>query len=226
MTSLPIVITVDGPSGAGKGTLCKKLAAAFDFHLLDSGSLYRLTALAAARKGVDWQDVSSVTSIAANLEVQFKIIGSSLLIELNNEDVTQAIREEHIGMGASVVAAIESVRSALLERQRQFAQLPGLVADGRDMGTVVFPQAQLKVFLTASAEERAKRRVLQIEEKGGAADYKDVLADIQARDERDSSRSAAPLKAAIDAIVIDSTQLGIESVFETVLSVAKERNIA
>lgn len=212
------IITIDGPSGSGKGTICQLLAKELGFHLLDSGALYRLTALAASKANSDWEDIEAIVDIARNLKVKFVPAEKGIQVVLDNEDVSQAIRQEIIGMGASVVAAHQPVRDALLERQRNFCQSPGLVADGRDMGTTVFPEASVKIFLTASAEERAQRRYRQLLEKGESASLATIIEDIQARDLRDSSRSASPLKPASDAVVIDSSKLSIEDVFEQCLN--------
>lgn len=212
------VVTIDGPSGAGKGTICRLVAETTGFHLLDSGALYRLTALAGLNHGIDLNNEAAVAGVAKNLDVVFKVLAGEMQILLSGVNVSADIRQERVGMAASQVAVHPQVRAALLQRQRDFAQAPGLVADGRDMGTVVFPQAAVKVFLTASAEERAKRRVKQLAETGLLADYGKVLNDIQARDEQDSSRASAPLKPAEDAIILDSTRMSIEEVFATVMA--------
>lgn len=217
------VITIDGPSGSGKGTISRIVAEALGYGLLDSGALYRLTALAATLGSADMKDESAVADVAANLNVVFTVSKGGMVILLDGDDVTQQIRSEEVGMNASVVAAYPAVRRALLERQRAFALAPGLVADGRDMGTVVFPDAPVKVFLTASAEERARRRVKQLKEAGLFPDYETILRDIRARDERDSSRAAAPLVPADDAVVLDSTTLSIDEVLEAVLALARKR---
>lgn len=215
------VITIDGPSGAGKGTIARLVAQQTGFHILDSGSLYRLTGLAALDAGVDLGSEVEVAAIAMSLDVEFVIQQQELVIMLGGENVTQAIRQERIGMAASKVAAHNSVRDALLERQRAFATVQGLVADGRDMGTVVFPDAQVKVFLTATAAERAKRRVLQLAESGVKdVDYKKILSDIEKRDYQDANRAVAPLKSAIDAVTIDSTELSIEQVCQQIMALA------
>ena len=217
----PTVIAIDGPSGSGKGTLSQLLAKKIGFHLLDSGALYRLVALAALKQGVNIQDERQVEQVAAQLDVRFDITDESTRILLSGEDVTSAIRNEIISMNASVVAAYPGVREALLKRQRDFRQLPGLVADGRDMGTTVFPDADIKIFLTASAEARAQRRYKQLVEKGESVDMNALIKDIQERDERDSKRTVSPLKPAADAILLDSTQMTIEEVLEAMLSLVK-----
>ena len=219
------IIAVDGPSGAGKGTISRKLAEETGFSLLDSGALYRVTALAALKQGADIQDESAVVPIALNLPVIFETTIDDTKVILAGEDVSREIRTEKAGMNASIVAAFPGVRSALLQRQRAFAQEPGLVADGRDMGTVVFPQAQLKIFLTASPEERAKRRYLQLEQAGQNADMQSLIEEIRARDERDSSRATAPLTPADDAILVDSTALSIGEVNQHVFSLMKDRGL-
>ena len=219
----PVVITIDGPSGSGKGTLSQMLAKKLGFHLLDSGALYRLVALAAVKSEIDLSSEVAVADVAAHLAVEFSLEGDSLQILLAGEDVTSAIRAESVGMNASIVAAYPGVRDALLQRQRIFASAPGLVADGRDMGTTVFPGARVKIFLTASAEARADRRCKQLLAKGMAADWEQVVKDIRERDERDSTRSVSPLKPAEDALVIDSTNLTIAQVLEAILSVVNKR---
>lgn len=217
------VICVDGPSGSGKGTLARRVAQALGFHLLDSGALYRLTALATCRRGVDLDDEAAVANVAATMEPRFEPTDDGWTrTHLDGRNVTREIRAEEVGMNASRVAAYPAVRAALLDKQRGFRVAPGLVADGRDMGTVVFPDAPLKVFLTASAEERARRRHKQLKDKGIGANLRGLLKDIEARDEQDMQRSASPLAPADDAIVIDSTGLSIEEVTEQVLARARQ----
>jgi len=215
------VITIDGPSGAGKGTICQLVAEKLGYNLLDSGALYRLTALSAEWKSVAFDDELSLRDVAANLEVRFEVREGQLATLLEGEDVSKDIRQEHVGMNASLVAACQSVRDALLHFQREFAAMPGLVADGRDMGTTVFPAAPVKVFLTAGSEERARRRVLQLELAGQSANYESILADIVARDERDCQRSTSPLRPADDALLLDSTELSIEQVLARVLTLVE-----
>ena len=207
------VIAIDGPSASGKGTVAARVAEALGMDYLDSGALYRLTALAAKTQGVAWDDEAALEPIAAQLPVAF-VAGSILL---NGEDVSATIRQEAIGMGASQVAKWPAVRAALLERQRVFAGERGLVADGRDMGSVVFPDAKLKVFLTASAEERARRRALQLNIDLNSAAYLAIVDDIKQRDWNDSQRAVAPLKQLPDAHLLDTTELSIENAVKKVL---------
>ncbi len=213
------IITIDGPSGSGKGTLAAKLAAHYQFHLLDSGAIYRLLGLSLFKQNLlDQIDQKNILlqcqGIATNLDIRFETGTSGIQIFLDNEDVSEMIRTEQVGEYASKVAAIPVLRTALFERQRAFAQAPGLVADGRDMATTVFPEAQAKIYLTASAESRAERRVKQLQGMGLNVKMNDILANIQARDKRDMERTVAPLKPAADAYVIDSSSLDIESVFK------------
>lgn len=217
-TSTAVVIAIDGPSGSGKGTLSQLVARALGFHLLDSGALYRLVALSAAKQNVNFQDEQAVADVASTLDVKFDVGSNATQILLAGEDVTDAIRHENVSMNASLIAAYPSVRSSLLQRQKDFAQAPGLVADGRDMGTTVFPQAPVKIFLTASAEARAERRFKQLAQKGVAVDMAELIADIKARDDRDINRATSPLKPAHDALIVDSTTLSIERVLEIILA--------
>jgi 3-phosphoshikimate 1-carboxyvinyltransferase len=218
VTKAAPVIAIDGPSASGKGTVAARVAAALGYAYLDSGALYRLTALAAQRAGVDWADEQGVAAIAVALDVEF--FGSD--IRLAGALVGDAIRSEEMSAGASRVAALPAVREALLFRQRAFNKLPGLVGDGRDMGSVVFPRAAVKIFLTASAEARAERRYKQLMEKGFSANLADLLADLKQRDERDSQRSVAPLKQEADARLLDTTQLTIEKAVQQALAWSKE----
>jgi CMP/dCMP kinase len=211
------IVTIDGPSGSGKGTISRAVAARLGWHLLDSGALYRLAALAALRRGVDLGDSERVAAVAGGMRVSFNGPDEAVAY-LEGEDVTAQLRTEEAGAAASKVAVIPAVREALLPRQRAFVQPPGLVADGRDMGTVVFPSALLKVFLTASATERAVRRHKQLKEKGIDVSLPDLSWDIAQRDTRDASRGVAPLKPAPDARVIDSTSLSPEEVIAQILT--------
>ena len=219
------VICIDGPSGSGNGTLCQMLALELGWQLLDSGALYRLVGMAADKRQLDFADEAAVAALAADLDVAFLPgqQGEPSRVMLDGADVSGELRSETTGMLASRVAVLPAVREALLQRQRDFAQPPGLVADGRDMGTVVFPDAQLKVFLTASAEERARRRFTQLKEKGDSVNLAALLEEIRARDKRDSERQHAPLKAADDALLIDSSHLGIQEVFERVMAEVRTR---
>ncbi len=222
------VITVDGPSGSGKGTVCRLLARSVGWNLLDSGALYRLVGLAARNHGVDMDNHPALEVLAGHLDVQFETGGDEgdLRIVLEGEDVTQSVRTEEVGALASRVAAVGAVRDALLARQRAFRVLPGLVADGRDMGTVVFPDAELKVFLTASAEERAARRYRQLIATGDAVSLPRLVSDIEARDRRDTERAVAPLRPAADAVELDTTGMGITEVFDHLMRFARERGLA
>jgi CMP/dCMP kinase len=207
------VIAIDGPSASGKGTVAAQVAAILARDYLDSGALYRLTALYACQQNIGWKNEHEIAALAHRLPVVFR--ADSIL--LNNVDVTTAIRTENIGMGASAIAALPAVRAALLQRQRDFLTSRGLVADGRDMASVVFPQAELKVFLTASAQIRAQRRALQLGMAPDGSDYQKILADIEKRDQADRSRTVAPLKPANDAKILDTSSLSIQESVEKVL---------
>ena len=224
MISVPIV-TIDGPSSSGKGTISRLVANRVGWRLLDSGALYRLVALAGLKRNVDPDDVETHVSLARGLKAEFGAVAGEEQVFLDGQDVTREIRTERAGAGASRVAAWPAVRTALTDRQRAFAASPGLVADGRDMGTVIFPGAPLKVFLTASAEERAQRRHKQLIDKGSAASLAALSREIAERDLRDSTRQVAPLKPAPDAHLLDSTGLSIEAVVERVLSLGRERGL-
>jgi cytidylate kinase len=220
----PPVITVDGPSGAGKGTIAHRLSDSLGWHFLDSGALYRVTGQACLIEGVPWTDAEAVAAIARDLDVSFRLgADGEVLVAYKGRDITRAIRTEEGGRGASTVAAIPAVRAALLARQHAFRQVPGLVADGRDMGTVVFPDAPLKFFLIASAEERARRRYQQLLAKGESVSLPRLLADIEERDARDRDRTVSPLVPAEDAVVIDSTAMPVDEVFRQVMETVRAR---
>lgn len=214
------VITIDGPSGSGKGTISRGVAKALGWHFLDSGALYRLVALAAKHHAVGLGDEPCLKTLAGHLDVQFQSDDGARegRVILEGEDVTDNLRTEECGNAASVVAALPSVRQALLQRQRAFQEPPGLVADGRDMGTVVFPDAELKVFLTASREERARRRHNQLKGKGVNVTLQHILDELAERDARDSGRSISPLRAATGAVIIDTTRMSIDEVVSAVLN--------
>ncbi|NIY82151.1 (d)CMP kinase [Vibrio hepatarius] len=226
MSSHTPVVTVDGPSGAGKGTLCMLLSKKLGFHLLDSGAIYRVLALAAIHHGVDLESEDALVPLATHLDVQFIAEGDLVKVILEGEDVSGELRKEETGMAASKVAALPRVREALLRRQRAFAEGIGLVADGRDMGTVVFPQAEAKIFLDASAEERANRRLKQLQGKGLDVKFDDLLREIQERDDRDRNRPVAPLRPAEDALLLDSTTMSIDEVVEQALQYIESKLVA
>jgi len=223
MNAVPI-LTIDGPSGSGKGTVSRAAARAFGWSLLDSGALYRLVALAGRRAGVELQDANALAHIARDFDIRF---GTDLegdeQVWLDGRDVTREIRTETAGNDASKVASLPPVRAALLERQRRFAVPPGLVADGRDMGTVVFPDAQVKIFLDASADERAARRYKQLKEKGVAATLAALSREIAERDQRDIMRATSPLVASADAVLLDTTGMPVDAVIERVIEIARGR---
>lgn len=219
------VLTLDGPSGSGKGTVASRVARALGWHLLDSGALYRLVALGAARRNINMADEAALADYALNMDVDFEVQTDTgeVLAKLDGEPVGNAIRTEQVGNDASKVAALNGVREALLQRQRDFRQPPGLVADGRDMGTTVFPDAGLKIYLTASAEVRAERRYKQLKDKGISASLAGLRQEIAERDARDTERQSSPLKPATDAIELDTSSLGIDEVVERVLEQCRER---
>jgi len=220
------IVTIDGPSGSGKGTISRAVASHVGWHLLDSGALYRLVALAGIKAGLAAEDADGHAALAAAMAVSFSAdAAGGELVTLSGADVTAELRTELAGQGASRVAAWPAVRTALLQRQRAFARPPGLVADGRDMGTVVFPAADLKIFLTASPSERARRRHKQLKDKGSDVSLAALSREITERDQRDSTRSVAPLKPAPDAEVIDSTGLSVEQVVERVMVSGRRRSL-
>lgn len=212
------VITIDGPSGAGKGTIARLLADKLGWRLLDSGAIYRVLALAAIHHNVALDNEAALTPLAGHLDVRFATDKTSIKVILEGEDVSREIRSEKIGNAASKVAAFPRVREALLRRQRAFQTEAGLIADGRDMGTIVFPKAPVKLFLTASAQERAQRRFIQLQEQGFDANIYSLLSEINERDERDRNRPVAPLVPAHDALVVDSTGLSIDEVLAKVIN--------
>lgn len=220
--SIP-VIAIDGPSGVGKGTLCQALAEHLGWHLLDSGAIYRVLAFAALDSQIALNDEEKLAELAFNLPLKFITQSDKIIVLLNEQDVSQAIRTEQAGGAASHVAALVNVREALLARQRAFRQAPGLIADGRDMGSVVFPDAPVKIFLDASPESRAERRMKQLQDKGICAKFGEILQEISERDYRDRNRPVAPLRPAVDALVIDSTSLSIPEVFEKALTYSKSK---
>ncbi len=217
------VITIDGPSGAGKGTVCQRLAEKLGWPLLDSGAIYRVLALAAVHHDVALDNEDALMALASHLDVSFEASPNGVRIILEGEEVSAAIRTEQSGNAASKIAAYPRVREALLRRQRAFRMAPGLIADGRDMGTVVFPDAEAKIFLDASAEERANRRLKQLQEKGFDVNFDRLLIEIRERDDRDRNRAVAPLRPAPDALVVDSTSMDIDTVVETILQHVMQR---
>lgn len=221
------VLAVDGPSGSGKGTLAQSLARHLGWHLLDSGALYRIVGLAAVEQGVDFDDEAGLAALATHLDIRFAPAqpGEPAAVLLRGRDISSEVRNEQSGYYASRVAVFPAVRAALLSLQRSFAQAPGLVADGRDMGTDVFVNAPLKIFLTASAEQRAERRYRQLIDKGESVNLAALLEDIRLRDQRDSERAVAPLRPASDAVLIDSTALNREEVFQRVVELLHQRSL-
>ncbi|MBB1271651.1 (d)CMP kinase [Psychromonas sp. SR45-3] len=219
--SVANLITIDGPSGSGKGTVCHILAKKLGWHLLDSGALYRILAYAALQQKVALNDAQGLADLALTLDVSFVSNGSGVDTLLSAENVGDKLRTEVVAQAASEVASIELVRSALLARQKAFLQQPGLIADGRDMGTVVFPEAEVKIFLDASAEERAQRRFNQLQDKGFNVSIAQILSEIKERDYRDRNRAVAPLRPADDALVIDSTTLTIDQVVDKILTLTE-----
>ncbi len=217
------VVTIDGPVGSGKGTVSSRLATRLGWGFLDSGALYRLVALSALRERIDENDTAGLASAAGAMDCRFDFDGHATRIFLGGDDVTNEVRTEPVSRMASVVAAVPEVRAALVARQKAFRRPPGLVADGRDMGTVIFPDATVKLFLTATARARAERRYKQLKEKGESVNLPRLLQDLEARDARDASRQVAPLAPAKDAIVIDSTEMGIEAVVEKAYNIIKEK---
>lgn len=222
MNNIP-VLTIDGPSGSGKGTVAQLIAKQFGWHYLDSGAIYRVLAQAAMKHAISLSDEEALTELALELDLEFTFESDQLRVMLEKEDVSTSIRSEEAGNAASKVAALPKVRAALLARQRQFKQLPGLVTDGRDMGTVVFPDADFKVFLTASAEVRADRRHKQLKEKGIESNLSDLISEISERDKRDSERTVAPLIAAEGALVLDSSEMGIKAVYDRIITLCGDR---
>ena len=214
------VLTIDGPSGAGKGTVSRAVANKLGWHYLDSGAIYRSLAIAVLKAKIDLQDIAAITDVAQAMQLEFEC-GDELIVKLNGENITSQLGTETTGNSASIIAAYPDVRSVLLQKQKDFQQLPGLVADGRDMGTVVFPDAEYKAYLTASAEERAKRRYKQLIEKGIDANLEQITKEIEERDRRDQERKTAPLTLADDAHYIDSSNMPIEKVIEEVMNLVR-----
>ncbi len=221
------VITIDGPSGSGKGTIALSLARRLGWHFLDSGALYRIVALIVVEQHIDLDDTERLVHICETLEVVFEAdVDRQVRVLLEGLNISQAIRREEVGNVASKVAAIPAIREALVERQIAFRQMPGLVADGRDMGTIIFPTAELKIFLTASTQIRAQRRYKQLKEKGENVNLARLFREIEARDERDRNRAVAPLRPADDAIILDSSSLSVEAVLGEIMKVVEGRGLS
>ncbi len=218
-----IAVAIDGPAGAGKSTIAKKVASALGFVYVDTGAIYRAVGLACIKKGIDEGDKNAVEKLLQEIDISIVFLNGEQHILLNDEDVSESIRTENVSMAASTVSAIPQVRKFLLDLQRNFAKRDNVIMDGRDIGTVVLPNAQVKIFLTASPEIRAKRRVLQLEEKGEEADYTKVLTDIVKRDYNDSNREIAPLKPADNAVIVDTSDMTLEESVKEVSYIIKER---